>query len=117
MFLVQSLCNPAGTLARGVPSKYPSNFARLSLINFAPTGSGFSSIDVPIAFSTGASTVKRQSFECAVRSMSNLAQFLLCHCALDGDENVHADNACIDAIVGDDMHVEVFEFLLDRMHF
>ena len=36
--------------------------------------------------------------------------------AFDGDQEVHADNAYVDAIVGDDMHAAVLEFLLDRIH-
>jgi hypothetical protein len=71
-FFVQSLSDPAGTPAGGVPRKYPSNFTRLSFIDFALAGSGFSSRDVAVAFSTGASTVQGQPFERAVCSMCNL---------------------------------------------
>jgi hypothetical protein len=54
----------------------------------------------------GSPTVQGQSLERAVRSMSNLTQLLLRHGSFDGYEDIRADNACVDAIVGDDMQVE-----------
>src|SRR6202789_244704 len=83
-FFIQLLGNPAGTLACGVPRKYPSNFTCLSFINCAFARSGFSRRDVAVAFSTGAPTVQGQPFERPVRSMSNLAQFLFRHGSFDG---------------------------------
>ena len=50
-------------------------------------------------------------------SMCDLAQFMLCHGTFDSDKNIHADYARVDAVIGDDMHVQLPEFFLDRVHF
>src|SRR3981189_3062643 len=49
-------------------------------------------------------------------SMSNLTQFLLRHRACHGDKDSPADVVRVNAVVSDDMHIEVLEFFLDRVH-
>jgi hypothetical protein len=51
-----------------------------------------------------------------MRSVSDLTYFLPRHSALDGDQDIHAGNPRVDPIVGDHVHVQVLEFLLDRVH-
>ena len=49
-------------------------------------------------------------------SMRNLAKFLFGNRAFHRYEDFHADNARIDTVIGDDVHVEVFEFFLHGVH-